>query len=50
MNLNKRLFNVYTIRLIEHKNDRPHGIVIYSVGIIVSILVSLFVQLFVILS
>ena len=25
--LNKCLINVYAIKLIKHKNDRPHGIV-----------------------
>ena len=41
----KGLINVYTIRLIKHKNDRPHGIVSRNVGIDISILFSLFVQL-----
>ena len=42
---NKTLINVYTIKLIRHKNDKPHGIVSNNVGIIISILSSLFVQL-----
>ena len=42
--MNKGLINVYTIKLIKHKNDRPHGIVNNRAGMIISILFSLFVQ------
>ena len=45
LSLNKGLFNVYTIKLIKHKNDRPHGIVKNIVGIIISMLFSLSVKL-----
>ena len=41
----KGLIRVYTIKLIKHKNDRPHGIVNNNVGIIISILYSLPAQL-----
>ena len=40
------LINVHTIKLIRHKNDSPHGIVIKTDGIFISILFSLLVQLF----
>ena len=43
--LNKGLIRVYTIRDIKHKNDKPHGIVNISAGIIIIISFSLFVQL-----
>ena len=42
---NKGLIRVYTMRDIKHKNDRPHGTVNNSAGIIISISFSLFVQL-----
>ena len=44
MNINEGLINVYTIRVIKHKNDEPHGIVRNNVGIIISIILSLSVQ------
>ena len=47
LNFINGLNNVYTIKLKEHKNDKPQGIVSYNVGIIISILFSLFVQIFV---
>ena len=34
----KGLTKVYTMRDIKHKNDRPHGIVNNTAGIIISIL------------
>ena len=43
--LNKVLFKVYTIKLIIHKRDRPHGVINISVGILISISFSLKVQL-----
>ena len=43
--LDKGLINVYTIKLIKHKNDRPQGIVSNNVGIKISKSCSLFVQL-----
>ena len=36
---------MYTINLIKHKNDRPHGIENNIVGIIISMLFLLSVQL-----
>ena len=36
---------VYTNKLIKHKNDKPHVIVISSDGIIIIVFFSLFVQL-----
>ena len=41
----KGLIKVYTIKLIKHKKDRPHGTVSNNDGIIISILFSFFVQL-----
>ena len=43
--LNKGLINVYAIKLIKHKTDRPYGIVNIKAGIFISILYSLSVQL-----
>ena len=43
---NKGFINVCTIKLNKHKNDRPHGIVKKSGGIIMSIIFSFRVQLF----
>ena len=37
---------MYIIKLMKHKNDRPHGIVNNIVGIIISILLSFSLQLF----
>ena len=45
LNFNKGLINVYAIKDIKHKIDRPHGIVSNNEGIILSKLNSLFVQL-----
>ena len=39
----KGLINVYTIKLIKNKKDRPHCIVSNSEGIILSMSLSLFV-------
>ena len=47
LNFSKGLINVYTIKLIKHKIDRPYGIVSNSIGKIISILFSFFVHLFV---
>ena len=41
----KGLFNIYTIKLVQQQNDKPHGIVSENVGNIVYILFSLSVQL-----
>ena len=45
LNFTKGLFIENIIKLIKHKNARPHGIVSSSVGIILSMFFSLFVQL-----
>ena len=45
--LSKGLINVYTIKVINHISDTPHGIIV-SKGIIISKLLSLFVQLLII--
>ena len=43
--MNKGLINVFTIKLLKHKCDIPHGIVSNNNGILISILFSLSVQL-----
>ena len=43
--VNKDLINVYIIKLIKHKNDRPNGIAKTNAGIIISLLFSLLQQL-----
>ena len=42
--LNKSLIRVYTIRVIKHMIDIPHGIIVIR-GITISIFLSLFVQI-----
>ena len=44
LSFNKGLIKVYTIKLIKHNYDRPHGIVSNNVGTTLSVLFSLFVQ------
>ena len=41
----KDSINMYTIKLIKHKNDRPHGIVSNYVGMRISMLFSLYNKL-----
>ena len=43
--LRKGLSEVFIIKLIKYKKDRPHGIVSNSIGIIKSIILSISAQL-----